>query len=483
MVDLQPSSDLDDLFDFSVPSSPKAQDALAGLAPTDAEPAFPGAAPVAPVAPVAPDAPVYASRREAREAESRAAYSRGGHSARDADVVAPAIVAAVAPPSAAVAPLAPPAPSDLGPIVGPHFFATRTSPVSIPLVALPPAALPPAALPLAVLSPAVLSPAVLPPAALSAPEEEVMPSRSSRRAAEGAASARRDRGSASATTTSATVSAHAPATANASTPTLPQAPAARKLKRAEARLVRASAPRGPRKNPLSVLVTMAAVGGMFAVVGLPAYAMEPPVAGAPADTVAAGSLGSAAGEVAQSLVVSPESTELSAARDGYLATSPDDLAQMAEDALRAAQNEAYNLSGARELGDDYPWPYELRSYQGGGLSPLNYYYRECVDFVAWRLNRDAGSYSAPFKWVWSNLTPYGGNGGQWMYNWQQQGWTVSKTPIAGAVAYVGGNHVAYVKEVNDDGTVLLEEYNYVPGAYSQRTLPATSIVAFLYPPS
>ena len=248
---------------------------------------------------------------------------------------------------------------------------------------------------------------------------------------------------------------------------------ARKLKRTEASLVRASAPKRPRKNPLSVLVTMAAVGGMFAVAGLPAYALTPVSSVAGATKTEAD---------AQTLSVSSQANQLTPVRDGYHASTQADVDEMAKDALRAAQNEAYNLSGARALGDDYPWPYELMEGQGGGLSPLNYYYRECVDFVAWRLNRDAGSYSAPFKWVWSNLTPYGGNGGQWMYNWEQHGWPISKTPIKGAVAYTGGNHVAYVKQVNADGTVLIEEYNYIHGMYSQRTLPADSVVAFLYPP-
>lgn len=252
-------------------------------------------------------------------------------------------------------------------------------------------------------------------------------------------------------------------------------PAARKLQRHELALMHASAPKPPRKNPLSVLITMAAVGGMFAVVGLPAYALTPT---ATADNTTEAD--------AQSIVVSADATALAVTRDGYHATTEADLAEMDKDALRAAQNEAYNASGARAMGDDYPWPYELMEGQGGGLSPLNYYYRECVDFVAWRLNRDAGSYSAPFKWVWSNLTPFGGNGGQWEYNWQQHGWPVSDTPIKGAVAYTGGNHVAYVKSLNADGTITIEEYNYIHGMYGQRTLTPASIIAaggaFLYPP-
>ncbi len=251
--------------------------------------------------------------------------------------------------------------------------------------------------------------------------------------------------------------------------------APRKLRRAELKIVRAAdAPKRDRKNPFSVLITMVAVGGMVALAGLPAYAsFNTLVASEQAKTDAA----------SQDLIVPAAALGLSAPRDGYTATSPDALAEMSKDALRAAANEAYLASGAREMGDDYPWPYELTDDQGGGLSPLNYYYRECVDFVAWRLNRDAGYYSAPFKWVWSTLTPTGGNGGQWQYAWEAHGWPVSKTPVVGAVAYTGGNHVAYVKSVNADGTVTLEEYNYVPGAYSQRTIPASSVVSFLYPPS
>ena len=251
----------------------------------------------------------------------------------------------------------------------------------------------------------------------------------------------------------------------------PRAAAARPVVRAAASTSSSSQ---HRKNPLSVLATMAVVGGLFAVAGLPAYAVsttDPVTQAAPA----------VAG-VAQSVAVTSNITSETPIRDLFTATTPEDLAESNADAVRAAANEAYLASGARELGDDYPWPFELTDDQGGGLSPLNYYYRECVDFVAWRLNRDAGSYSAPFKYVWSNLTPNGGDGSQWMSNWLALGRTVSNTPIAGSVAYTGANHVAYVKSANADGTVTLEEYNWIPGAYSTRTIPASSVVAFLYPP-
>ena len=251
------------------------------------------------------------------------------------------------------------------------------------------------------------------------------------------------------------------------------APATRRLRRSELRSIHKSAPKAPRKNPLSVLLTMAAVGGMFAVAGLPAYAMSTNPATLAADRASATS---------QSMVVDAQSATIAPTRDGYRATTPQQLAEMSKDALRAENNAEYLASGARDLGDDYPWPYELATFQGGGLSPLNYFYRECVDFVAWRLNRDAGYYEEPYKWVWSTLTPTGGNAYQWKYAWQSHGWTISSTPIVGSVAWFSSNHVSYVKAVLDGGYVLVEEYNFNPGVYGQRTIAVTDVDAFLYPP-
>ena len=237
-----------------------------------------------------------------------------------------------------------------------------------------------------------------------------------------------------------------------------------------------AAPKTQHKNPLRALATMAVVGGIFATAGIPAYALSTTSTGtAAADEAQAQS---------QSIVVSADAVVTSTNRDGYHATSSAEIAEMSKDDIRAQNNADYLLSGARELGDDYPWYYELSEDQGAGLSPLNYYYRQCTDFVAWRLNRDAGAYDAPFKFVWSTLTPTGGNASQWEYAWEQHGWTVSTTPIVGSVAWFGwSNHVAYVKSVNADGTVTVEEYNYVPNVYSQRTIPAASVESFLYPPS
>ena len=225
----------------------------------------------------------------------------------------------------------------------------------------------------------------------------------------------------------------------------------------------------------SGLLTVLAVVGLFGSVALPAAALAPKVG--EDTTVVAATTGDAA------LSVSKEVASVTADRGQFSATTATDLRSQRSTALKSKNYEAYFLSGAREAGDDYPWFSELSNNQGGQLSPLNYFYRECVDFVAWRLNRDAGSTSAPFKFVWSDLTPSGGNASQWKSAWKNHGWPTSTVPIVGSVAYFTGNHVSYVKAVNADGTVLLEEYNYASDhLYGQRTIPASDVELFLYPP-
>jgi surface antigen len=187
---------------------------------------------------------------------------------------------------------------------------------------------------------------------------------------------------------------------------------------------------------------------------------------------------------AQTLEVTASTADASAnIRDTYGVTNAADLRAMYAEAIRQQNLAAYMNSGARELGDDYPWPDQLHRGQGGGLSPLNYYYRECVDFVAWRLNRDAGSTSAPWRWVWSNLAQ--GSAYSWKNAWESHGWPTGSTPKVGAVAWTpGGNHVAYVTGVLADGSVVLEEYNYsVDHGYSQRIAPASAFYYLYAPPS
>ncbi len=236
------------------------------------------------------------------------------------------------------------------------------------------------------------------------------------------------------------------------------------------------APKKLKRKRGSGFLTIVAVIGLFGSVALPAYAMAPR---ADADS---GTL-TAAKDTEAALTVSENATIATTVRGAFQATTATDLRSQKRTAAMAANYEAYMASGAREKGDDYPWFSELSNNQGGGLSPLNYFYRECVDFVAWRLNRDAGSTSAPFVYDWSTLTPSGGNASQWKYAWTSKGWPTSTTPIAGAVAWYNYNHVAYVKQVNADGTIVVEDYNQAGmHQYDIRTVPANDAQLYLYPP-
>ncbi|WP_160141117.1 MULTISPECIES: CHAP domain-containing protein [Cryobacterium] len=235
-------------------------------------------------------------------------------------------------------------------------------------------------------------------------------------------------------------------------------------------------------------MTLLAIPGLFLTAGLPAYAFSP-------GTGEGSSIASAharATQDAQGVTVDASAVAVTVARDSFTATSTEELADRAAEALSAqkaadaAKSVAANFAvyGVRTEGDDYPWFDQAPDTQGGGLSPLGYYYRECVDFVAWRLNRDAGATSAPWAWTWGSLTPGGGDASSWSSAWSNHGWATGKTPVVGAVAWFTYNHVAYVQSINANGSVVLEEYNWMGShAYHTRTVSASEVPKFLYPPA
>ena len=401
-----------------------------------------------PISP-APVAPVqYATRREMREAlAAQAAGTIVAAPAASTPDVATDPLAAIIAPSAAVAP--------------PVVVAAAPTPVAVPAPALSLPAAPVTYAPITTASipviPAPRSVASIAsePAAVWAQLAESASERSADTAAAGP-SRRELRGARSASGV-ASVTGGQPA---------------------QARRVAKPAPRTAHHVPkkrASALVTMVAVCGLFATAALPAYALST------VDDDAAKTNTKVLSSDVTSLTV-PAGSAIATKRGDFSATSTNDIADQMSNSQKAANYKAYMASGAREQGDDYPYFSELSNNQGGGLSPLNYYYRECVDFVAWRLNRDAGSVEAPFKWDWSYLTPGGGNAYQWKSNWAAHGWTISNTPKAGSVAWFG-YHVAYVTSVNDDGTVTIEEYNHNSDhIYGKRTIPATDVTSYLYAP-
>jgi peptidoglycan DL-endopeptidase CwlO len=219
-----------------------------------------------------------------------------------------------------------------------------------------------------------------------------------------------------------------------------------------------------KQNPFKVMFALLVISGFVGGVALPAAASGNGLSNAAGVTTSY--------KHAQSVKISANIETSKVSRDAVSATS--------EAELRTEQINARQLAddpGVRQPGDDYPW-----RDAGYSLSPLGYYYRQCVDFVAWRLNRDQGVTAAPWKWVWSNLTPWGGDAADWKAAWQRHGWTVSATPIVGSVAWFVGDHVAYVHSISGSN-VTIEEYNgEASRAYAIRTIPISTVGDFLYPP-
>lgn len=235
-----------------------------------------------------------------------------------------------------------------------------------------------------------------------------------------------------------------------------------------------------RNGPARVFATVMVVPAIVGTVALPAYAMIPG-----GGFEASGRFSLSVAE-AQNVDVSALASGAPVSSDAYAVTTKAEIDEAAAAAERATYGAQLNRSGAyytpaqQAEGDDYPWWNETPDDYGGGLSPLRYYYRECVDFVAWRLNRDAGVTGAPWKWDWGNLAS--GSAYAWADEWVRHGWATSSDPIVGSVAWFPYNHVAYVQSVNGDGTVTIEEYNQNSDhSYHVRVIPNGSAL-YLYPP-
>ena len=220
------------------------------------------------------------------------------------------------------------------------------------------------------------------------------------------------------------------------------------------------------------LAGAAIVAGLFATVILPAYALTED-----GQAFAASDMFTSSQRLAQSVDVAGAAGGQAAGTDGY---SSESAAQVAAARIQAVRTAVGYVPAFQSAGDDYPFWNQSTEANGGGLSPLGYFYRECVDFVAWRLNRDVGSTSAPWRYTWHNLAS--GSAYMWYSAWQSRGWPTSSTPVPGAVAWFPYNHVAYVRSVNSDGSVNIEEYNQQSDhLYHTRTIAASDAV-YLYPP-
>jgi surface antigen len=128
-------------------------------------------------------------------------------------------------------------------------------------------------------------------------------------------------------------------------------------------------------------------------------------------------------------------------------------------------------AGGAVIGNDYPT--NLASPPKDSLvDPWKFFNRECTSLVAWRLNHANG---VAFNDYYGG--PQWGNAENWGPTARALGIAVNSTPAVGSVAWdaggVGGasgeGHVAWVANVETNGTVDVEEYNYhVPGGYDVR---------------
>lgn len=113
---------------------------------------------------------------------------------------------------------------------------------------------------------------------------------------------------------------------------------------------------------------------------------------------------------------------------------------------------------------NYEWPYGGRTRNP---STGNYYYRNCTDYVAWRLINNGVSLAKV-----SGL----GNAGVWDDNAPKKGLSVSNTPLVGSAGVDERyGHVVYVESVSGS-TITISEYNWgSTGSYGSRTGTASQL--------
>lgn len=80
-----------------------------------------------------------------------------------------------------------------------------------------------------------------------------------------------------------------------------------------------------------------------------------------------------------------------------------------------------------------------------------------------------------------DVAVYGNAGMNWISSAQAAGKSTGNTPKAGAVAVTNG-HVAYVENVNSDGSYTVSEmgWNYQAGNYNKRTVKPGTFSGFIY---
>lgn len=117
--------------------------------------------------------------------------------------------------------------------------------------------------------------------------------------------------------------------------------------------------------------------------------------------------------------------------------------------------------------DDYP--FQNATIDGEDPYGFKVGLRECTSYVAWRMNRDAGTTNPDFPYFFNTMdNKRWGDADNWASNAVALGYTLDTVPQVGDIAqWVNGcgggcvnGHVAYVEEVAQDSSVVVSEYNF-----------------------
>lgn len=123
------------------------------------------------------------------------------------------------------------------------------------------------------------------------------------------------------------------------------------------------------------------------------------------------------------------------------------------------------------------YPYPTASHCGCQADPWSFYKRQCTSYVAWKINELGYSFSNGMTGP-NGSTGWFGNANNWDNNALSIGFVVNSTPVVGSIAVWeansggagGSGHVAFVQNVNSNGTVDISEYNWNggEGIYNER---------------
>lgn len=157
-----------------------------------------------------------------------------------------------------------------------------------------------------------------------------------------------------------------------------------------------------------------------------------------------------------------------------------------EAAMRRSGNFSLNFIEDASKGG-YPWEpgcwlnanaWSFGGPNGNGTDPLGYGCRQCVSYTAFKVGQRTGNY--PRFW---------GNANQWPGSARSAGYQTGTTPRVGSVGVISAGtygHVVWVEAVNDDGTLIVSQYNYFNaggsgwGNYSKMRVSAQTYDTFIY---